>query len=295
MSADPQKHRLTLTEQVRLLEERLARANEENARLRMRLEDMTHEDTAPLDPTPAMDIDADLRAQQRMESLGTMARGMGHEINNPLNVIINCAELVGDGLPAGAPERVDLQEIKEAAERIRKVVKVMLRFSEPEAVQMTPTEPEGPVGQVADLLRTDLELQGIRLEVALPEGLPMIRIRRRQFEQILINLVQNAAEALEHADDRRITISGQHIENGGLHWVRLSVIDSGEGISADEQERVFDPFFTTRSRHQHAGLGLTVAHGYVRAHGGEITIDSSEGAGTTVHVDLPSWSKKERP
>lgn len=235
------------------------------------------------------------RANQRMESLGTMARGMAHEINNPLNVIINCADIIGDGLAPDADERVDLQDLKDAAERIRKVVHAMLRFSEPDSVQLTPTRPETPVEAVADLLRAELALQGIELVLDLPPGLPQIRVRRRQIEQILINLIQNAAEAMPETGARRIVISGLDIGREGQRWVRLSVRDTGVGIPAQDQERVFDPFFTSRPRHIHAGLGLTVALGHVRGHQGELTIESVEGAGTAAHIDLPAWERVKKP
>jgi PAS domain S-box-containing protein len=245
--------------------------------------------------TERREFEARLRASQRMESLGTLARGMAHEINNPLNVILNYAEIIGDGLGADAARQGDLQELKNAAERIRKVVQAMLRFSEPDSVHMTPTRLDVPVEQVADLLRAELDSQGIDLVIDIPPDLPQIRVRRRQIEQVLISLVQNAMEAMIDAPEHRITLAGQVVERGGLHWVRLSVKDDGAGIPASDLERVFDPFFTTRSRHRHAGLGLTVALGTVRAHQGELTIDSTEGAGTTVHVDLPAWEKQRQP
>ena len=245
-------------------------------------------DPAPLESS--IEAESRLRANQRMESLGTMARGMAHEINNPLNVIINCAELVSDALPMNAETQIDLREILGAAERIRKVVQVMLRFSEPDSVHMTPTDPLHAIRQVVDLVRPELDLQGVLLDIQAAPELPLFRIRRRQIDQVLINLIQNAAEAMEGALEQRITITIRRIERRGLSWIRLSVQDTGEGIPEPNRERIFDPFFTTRSRHRHAGLGLTLAHSYVRDHQGELSFDS-DGAGSTFHVDLPPWER----
>ncbi len=199
---------------MRKLTEELARTEKENAKLQMHLDDR-------------------LKAGQRMESLGTMARGMAHEINNPLNVIINCSELIRDRLDPGAGERVEIQELQDVAERIRKVVQVMLRFSEPDSVHMTPTDPETPVQQVVNLLRAELDIQGISLDVQVPSDLPRFRIRRRQIEQVLINIIQNAADSMDGAQDRRIAITGKKIERYGLQWVRLSVVDAALSVLHD--------------------------------------------------------------
>ncbi len=132
----------------------------------------------------------------------------------------------------------------------------------------------------------------IEVEVDLPSDLPDIECRPQHVQQVIMNLVANARDALNshfsgHHADKTIRISAQAFERDRADWVRISVADRGGGISEQVSARMFDPFFTTKSRDQGTGLGLAVSHGIVKDHHGELRFDNHPGLGVTFHVELP--------
>ena len=238
-------------------------------------------------------LEAQLRQQQKLESLGTLASGVAHEINNPIQGIMNYAELIGGSPVADDEIREYADEIEHETRRVATIVRNLLAFSRQEGeksmVETTiPSIVEGTLSLIHAVLRKDQ----IRLQIELPDDLPAVHCRAQQIQQVIMNLVTNARDALNarwptYHEDKRIDIIGHAFERGDVTWVRISVVDHGGGIPLEVVPRIFDPFFTTKGRDQGTGLGLAVSHGIIAEHGGELRLDNRFGTGAVFHVELP--------
>jgi PAS domain S-box-containing protein len=246
-------------------------------------------------------LEAQLRQQQRLESVGTLASGVAHEINNPVQGILNYAELIVDNAHDQNIVREFAAEITTESNRVATIVRNLLAFSRQEREQRME---EADVGELVNatlsLIRAVMRKDHIQLRVAIPKGLPLVRCRIQQIQQIVMNLVTNARDALNERykgyDERKlIEIRGEVRTVGDRRWVRLIVEDHGAGIPADVLPRIFDPFFTTKGRDQGTGLGLAVSHGIAKEHGGELSVDVSPGQGTRFMLDLPEFRPEFRP
>ena len=236
-------------------------------------------------------IEAHLRQSQRLESIGTLASGIAHEINNPLTGIINYADLIGG--------RIEDNRLREYAEgitregkRVAEIVRSLLSFSRQDTAEYQPEQIEQLVEASLRLLGATLREDQIDVIQDLPKDLPLVWCRGQHIEQILINLLANARDALNlrypgRHEDKAIRISAQRKKAHGAEWIRITVEDAGVGISTEILERIFDPFFTTKPRDEGTGLGLSVSYGIVKEHRGELSVESTEGVGTKFHIDLP--------
>jgi PAS domain S-box-containing protein len=236
-------------------------------------------------------LEARLRQTQRLESIGTLASGVAHEINNPLTGMINYAELIG--------RRVENHRLKEFAEaimsegaRVAKIVRNLLSFSRQEKESHSPARLVDIVSTARTMVDQLLRKDHILLEVRVPEDLPSFKCRSQQIQQVVLNLLTNARDALNERfpgvdPEKQLRIAAVEIEEGGARWLRLTVEDRGVGISEEHIGRVFDPFFTTKPRERGTGLGLSVSYGIVRDHGGRLTVESEEGSFTRFTLDLP--------
>ncbi len=237
------------------------------------------------------ELEAQLRQQQRLESVGTLASGVAHEINNPVQGIMNYAELITAGAEDPALVREFAAEITNESQRVATIVRSLLAFSRQEREQ----DPEiAEVARVIEstlaLIRTTLRKDQIRLEIDVAEGLPPIRCRPQQIHQILMNLVTNARDAVNDAvaGHKVVRMQASRYERDGRPWVRISVRDNGSGIPEGIRRRIFDPFFTTKRQDKGTGLGLAVSHGIAVDHGGRIEVESEVGVGSTFHLELPA-------
>ncbi|PRP99309.1 AAA family ATPase [Enhygromyxa salina] len=247
-----------------------------------------------------LSLEAQLRQQQRLDSVGTLASGVAHEINNPIQGIMNYAELIAGRADDPALVGEFAQEILVESDRVATIVRNLLAFSR----QDVDEPPE--LRRVEDLVATTLTLfravvtrDGIILRVDTPTGLPRVRCRPQQVQQVIMNLVTNARDAVRsmYPDPKRapegsnvIAISACAVEADQGPLVRLSVTDRGGGVPDHVRARIFDPFFTTKGRDQGTGLGLAVSHGIAGDHGGELWFETEPGVGSVFHLDLPGES-----
>jgi signal transduction histidine kinase len=221
---------------------------------------------------------------RRLESVGRLAGGVAHDFNNLMTAVIGYTELVQSTLPANDPRRDDLAQIERAAVRAGELTQQLLafarrRFVEPKIVDIGILV-EGFTRLLAPLLG-----RSVLLTVRTEPDLRRVRIDPTQFEQILMNLAVNARDAMPGGG--RLEIETANDVRSGQRGVRLSVRDSGSGMSAETQARVWEPFFTTKPLGQGTGLGLPTVHGIVHQAGGEIALETEIGAGTSFHVFLP--------
>lgn len=228
----------------------------------------------------------------KLASIGELAAGVGHEINNPINGIINCADILIQNLHADAKNRQFAEFVRSEADRIATIVRNLLTFSRQDREQHSMARLCDIVTAVLSLSRKKLSKSHIEIEVDVPEELPKVQCRSEQLQQVVMNLLINAMHALDAKytgkDSRKqIIIRGAPFMYGGERWVRLSVEDHGPGIPAAHYDRIFDPFFTTKGRDKGTGLGLSISLGIVEQHGGKMSVESEQGQYTRFHVDLP--------
>jgi PAS domain S-box-containing protein len=235
---------------------------------------------------------AHARDQQRLEAIGTLASGVAHEINNPVQSIMNYAQLI-----ARRAESTEFatyaQEILHEAQRVAAIVKGLLSFARQEGEPYADVHIRDVVTSTLSLISALLRKESIRLDVELVDDMPAVRCHPQQIQQVLMNLIGNARDALNERypgahDDKRILVTGRFWRREGASFVRLTVEDHGVGIPPQVLDKIFDPFWTNKALGQAAGLGLSVSHGIVAEHGGAISVDSEPGRFTRFHVDLPS-------
>ncbi len=245
------------------------------------------------DETERIALEAQLRQSQKLESIGTLAGGVAHEVNNPINGIMNYAQLIKDGLGERDSELTEFAgEIIHETDRIAALVRNLLQFSRSDSQKHAPVRVCDVVSATSSLIRTVLRHDQVILEVDVPPDLPPMQCRSQQIQQVIMNLLTNARDALNarypgYDANKIIRLTARCHARGGGQWVRITVEDQGEGIAPDVADRIFDPFFTTKGRSEGTGLGLSISHGIVRDHNGHIFVESEPGAWTRFHVDLP--------
>lgn len=244
------------------------------------------------DITETKKLEEQLIQSQKIESIGTLAGGVAHEINNPINGIMNYAELIMDRMEKDSPGREYAQEILHETERIAKIVKNLLTFARHEKQSHSPALLTDIISSVLSLVQTVMRHDQIDLEISVPENLPQIKCRSQQIQQVLMNLITNARDALNqrypgYSPEKKLRVYAGIINKNGRRFIRTTVEDSGAGIPPEIRDRIFDPFFTTKPKETGTGLGLSISYGIVKDHGGELTVESQSGQYTRFYLDLP--------
>jgi len=220
---------------------------------------------------------------QKLEAVGTLAGGIAHEVNNALVPVIALTKLMARRVPAESREHRSLSMVLAGAERSRDLVKQILAFSRQEELRKEALD-------VAAVLRDALQLMRATVPTSIHfteeiEAVPPVTGDTNQLHQMIVNLVNNAAQAI--ADAHGTITLGLRPEDGSAA-LRLWVADTGCGMDAATKARIFEPFFTTKEAGAGTGLGLSVVHGIVTQHGGQITVESEPGRGTRFDVLLPA-------
>ena len=246
----------------------------ENARLYAELDSQLHQ----LETTQQQLLQAG-----KLAAVGQLVTGVAHEINNPLAIIMGQAEMLSRRLSdPGQLERV--AKIADSAMRAATIVRGLQTFVRPQPHEVVPLDLRDLVARVVSLRRDAMRFNGVALLEDLPEGVPLVLGDAGQLEQVVLNLVLNAEQAVAAALTPRIAI-GLKVRDSR---VRLSIADTGPGISADILPRIFEPFFTTKAPNQNAGLGLSISYSIVQNHGGRLIAESTLGSGATFAVELPA-------
>ena len=230
--------------------------------------------------------------QEKMAGIGLLASGVAHEINNPINGIINYADLMTDDPTMNEELKEYALGIMHEGRRIAEIVKNLLSFARQEKQEHSPAQISDIINQTLSFVRAAMRLNQIKLDINVPEGLPDINCRSQQLQQVLLNLLTNARDSLNSKYDgfnenKKITISCEMFEKEGRRWLKIIIEDKGTGIPRDILDRVFDPFFTTKSREKGTGLGLSISHGIVKSHHGELYFETEQGEYTKAILVLP--------
>lgn len=248
------------------------------------------------DVTERVALEERLRQSQKMEAVGRLAGGVAHDFNNLLTVILGYSQILADGLPAQSRLLESTTQIKSAAERAAAITRQLLAFSRKQVLSPRIINLNQTVMSLDSLLR---RLIGEDIEVfTVPApALGSVKADPSQIEQVLMNLALNARDAMPHGGkltvetanvtlDRTYSHGHQPVEPGD--YVMLAVSDTGEGMSAETQSRIFEPFYTTKEVGKGTGLGLSMVYGIVKQSGGYIWVYSEPGRGTTFKIYLPS-------
>ncbi|MGC9323691.1 MAG: cache domain-containing protein [Desulfomonilia bacterium] len=219
---------------------------------------------------------------ERLASLGQMAAGVAHEINNPLGGILLYSNLVLEELPADHTSRNNMEKIIYQTDRCKKIVQSLLDFAR------TPSGDQNPLS-INDVILTSLNLVkdqsmflGIQVQIELASDLPKIMGDASRLEEVFLNLFINAADAMEGSGT--LTIRSRVSSTGGI---KISIADTGKGIDKAYLPHIFEPFFTTKEPGQGTGLGLSITYGIIQKHNGIIDVESEPGKGTTFVITLP--------
>ncbi len=236
-----------------------------------------------------------LRQSQKMEAIGTLAGGVAHDFNNILGTILGNAELARQDVGDTHPAAVSLAEIRKASLRAKDVVQQILAFSRETPVEKRALKLQEALAEDVPLLRAAMPAN-VEIRTHFAPGVPPILADPTQMHQVLLNLCTNAAQAMAGAegvidvsvDAETVTVQPHPAGLAPGSYVRLTVADTGGGIDETTRKRIFDPFFTTKAPGEGTGLGLSVVHGIVAAHGGAIDVVSKPGQGASFRLFFPA-------
>ena len=249
-----------------------------------------------IDVTEKWELEKRLAQAQKMEAIGTLAGGIAHDFNNILSAIIGYTELSLIDTPQGDPMQNNLKQVLKAGGRAKELVQQILTFSRQQENELQPIKVNLIVNEAIKLLRASLP-STIQIRHKIESNLTVLS-DATNIHQILMNLCTNSSYAMQaHGGILEINLSdvnldsnftGQHLGVKPGKFIKLTVSDTGCGMSPEVSRRIFDPFFTTKKVGQGTGMGLAVVHGIVKSHGGAITVDSLPGQGTTFSLYLPA-------
>ncbi len=230
-----------------------------------------------------------LISSEKMASLGKLAAGIAHEINNPLGGILIYSSLMIEDLKEEDPKRGDLARIVQEAGRCKEIVKSLLEFARQTEPKMEPTDINRAITDGLFFLENQALFHNIRIIKKLDPFLPFVKGNAGQLKQVFMNIIVNAAEAIHGSGT--LTITTSPVAN--RKSVLVEFTDTGEGIPEENLTRIFDPFFTTKDVGKGTGLGLATSYGIVEEHGGKIRVKSKVGEGTTFTIELPTFPETQ--
>ncbi|APG28627.1 hypothetical protein A7E78_12695 [Syntrophotalea acetylenivorans] len=245
------------------------------------------------DVTRQRQLEQEASRANHLASLGELAAGVAHEINNPINGIINYAQILADDGQIGEDNREVLRGITEEGERIANIVYNLLSFARDRQETKTPVNLGEVLTAALNLTESQLRKDMILLDVNVDPGLPLVNAHFQQLQQVMLNLISNARYALnqrypEGHVGKTFAIRSEFAQEAGGDRIRLVFHDGGTGIPAHQLPKILDPFYTTKPSGAGTGLGLSISHGIIEDHGGRLDIESAENRFTKVTIELPT-------
>ena len=228
---------------------------------------------------------ARLGRAERLSAVGMLAAGVSHELNNPLGIILATAGNLREGLDARNPWQEDIAIIEQETERCRRIIEGLLNFAASGESDPVEVDINALLRETFALVVRDERARNLAAAWALDPHLPLLLIDPRQMQQVFLNLLLNAADAMDGPGV--VTVRSAESIDGGQRKVLIEFIDGGSGIHPNDLDHIFDPFYTTKKGGAGYGLGLAVSYGIVAGHGGEITVASELGRGSTFTITLP--------
>jgi two-component system cell cycle sensor histidine kinase/response regulator CckA len=248
-------------------------------------------------------LEEEIQAAHKMEAVGRLAGGVAHDFNNLLTVIIGRSEVLLGRLSKNHPMRPDLLLMYDAAQKAAGVTRQLLAFGRKQVLQPKVLNLNAVIRNMDAMLQS-LMTENVEMTLLLANDLWSVEADRGQIEQVLMNLVVNALDAMPNGGQLRIQTSNVHLERSpaahgfdleGGHYVMFSVQDTGRGMDSETLSHIFEPFFTTKDKAKGTGLGLPTVYGIVTQSGGYITVASEPDRGTTFKVYLPGFAATAEP
>jgi two-component system, cell cycle sensor histidine kinase and response regulator CckA len=247
------------------------------------------------DITDRKQLEREFAQAQKMEAVGRLAGGVAHDFNNMLTAILGYSDILRDSLSDRPDALADIEEIRKAGERAGQLIRQLLAFSRKQDLSPEVIDVNALLLEFDKMLHRMIG-EDVKVDIATDPQLRRVKVDPHQLEQVVMNLVVNARDAMPHGGDIRIATANVTLDAGFARthagavpgeYVALSVRDTGCGITPDVLAHVFEPFFTTKPEGKGTGLGLSTVYGIVKQSGGYIVIESEPGHGTTITVYLP--------
>jgi signal transduction histidine kinase len=238
-------------------------------------------------------LQAETARAGQLASIGELAAGVAHEINNPINGIINCAQLLLDEHDEQSGQAEVSLRIKKAGSRIAMIVRNLLSFARDHEEEPVLVHIQRVLSDSLDLTETQIRKDGIELSVNATDELPQVKVCSHKIQQVFLNIISNARYALNQKfprahEEKILQINGEVVVKNNNKYARVIFFDRGTGIPSDIIDRICDPFFTSKPPGQGTGLGLSISHAIIKDHGGRLYFDSVEGEYSKIMIDLPA-------
>jgi two-component system NtrC family sensor kinase len=230
---------------------------------------------------------------EKLASVGLLAAGIAHELNNPLTGVLTFSHLVRKEMPDGSPEADDLDLVIQETKRCAAIIRRLLDFAREKTPEKSYSDINRLVEETTQLIGQSAHVADIEILTDLDPQLPAVWIDEDLVKQVIMNMLVNAQHAIVAAGSINVRTRVRHdrqgadADSGPVPMVEISIRDTGCGISEENLQRIFDPFFTTKGVGKGTGLGLSVSHGTIEAHGGLIEVESTMGVGTEFRIYLP--------
>jgi two-component system NtrC family sensor kinase len=263
----------------------LKAAREQRERWTQTLEEEVEKKTEEIRKTQA-----GLVQTEKLASLGRMAAGVAHEINNPLTGVVTFAHLMKKRFPPGTDDAEDIDVIIEQAERCAKIIKNLLTFARATPSEKGKIDINNVLSRTMQLVKNQEKFHNVKFDLNLADASFITLGDGTQFQQICLNMFLNGADAMKLRGT--IIVKTHRVEEDGKPYVEIEFTDAGSGIKEEDLPKLFEPFFTTKPVDKGTGLGLSVSHGIVKHLGGSIKVDSTVGKGTSFFVRLPLTERK---
>lgn len=231
-----------------------------------------------------------------LAAIGELAAGIAHEINNPINGVINYAQILANKMLHGSKEEDIARRIIKEGDRISEIVSGLLFFARQRKDEKIPVRISEILAEILTLSMIQIRKDNILLDIDIPESLPLIMANPQQLQQVFLNVINNARYALNRRypgphDNKKIEVQGKVVTVDDTTHMRISFLDYGTGISSEILHKVVNPFFTTKPLGDGTGLGLSISYGIINDHGGALNLESEQGKFTRVIINLPIWEK----
>ena len=236
---------------------------------------------------------------EKLASVGLLAAGIAHELNNPLTGILTFSHLIRETLPEGSQQAEDMDLVIQETKRCATIIRRLLDFAREKTQEMKFADINRLIEDTARLMKWPAHLRDITISMDLDPDLPPVWVDEDLISQVILNMLTNAQHAIDEKGS--ITLCSRRCPTLGcaeagadsVAMVQISIIDTGSGIPEQDLHRIFDPFYTSKEIGKGTGLGLSISYGIVTAHGGTIEVESTEGKGTTFRINLPIEPRDE--
>jgi len=246
------------------------------------------------DITDRAELESRLVQADKLSSIGLLAAGVAHEVNTPLAVISTYAQMLSKQVAGDEQKSRMLDKISRQSFRASEIVNSLLNFSRTSSAELAEVQLNRVVQETLSLLEHQLRKSSIEVRMNLDEDLEPVKGNAGKLQQVFLNLILNARDAMEMAPPE---LSGERhrvleiVTRRGENGVEVDVLDTGGGIAPEHLGRIYDPFFTTKGSKKGTGLGLSVTYGIIQEHGGAIEASSRPGQGTCFHLEFPAITR----